>query len=83
MSDISATYDDIVKDFHDDLESEDYSRFSIVDVTPSGMAYFDSALEDGMLALIDQAKKNHITLDRFVSIAMNLGVKNGLEIGNA
>jgi hypothetical protein len=79
---MTADYDEIVHDFHNDLVSENYSRFGNVEVSSAGMSYFDSAIEDGMLPLIDYAKANNITLDRFVSIAMNLGIKNGLEIGH-
>jgi hypothetical protein len=80
---MSTTYDDITKSFHDDLIKEDYSGFGEVEMTPSGRIYFDSSIEEGLLPLIDYAKANDITLDRFISIAVNLGVQNGLKISHA
>jgi hypothetical protein len=77
---MKAPYNDITKAFHSDLAKEDYSNFGELEVTPSGTVYFDTSLEDGLLPLIAYAKENNITLDRFVSIAVNLGVKNGLEV---
>jgi hypothetical protein len=79
---MSTAYDDITKSFHADLVKSDYSGFGEVEVTPAGRVYFDNSLEDGLLPLIDYAKANDITLDRFVSIAVNLGVQNGLKISH-
>jgi hypothetical protein len=75
-------YDIVVKNFHGDLVNEDYSSFGEVKISPIGKAYFDNSIEEGLLPLIDYAKANHITLDRFISIAVNLGVKNGLDVSH-